>query len=318
METDRHRNRLSDPNVQIDVIQVPMALGANKPGVDRGARELDNQLRARLERRGFPAILDRLQPSQRVAVLSLDDAGRREQVTENAEHAEPIAEACERVGDLVRASLTAGNLVLVLGGDHALSIGSLAGASSLGRLGVIWIDAHGDINTPQTTPSGHVHGMPLAAALGYGPAPLVELGNRFDLFLDDLVYIGVRDLDPGERDLLRQSPATVYPMSSIDSLGIDGVVEEVIRRLQRRGVDAVHVSLDLDVLDPTIFRATGTPVHGGLTYREVRRMCAMLRGCDLPIVSVDVVELNPDLDPTGDCAVIAAGLTAALLGEELA
>jgi arginase len=318
LEVERRRNRLGDPSVPVSVIQVPIALGANKPGVDRGARELDNQLRARLERRDFPDILNRLQPSQRVAVLSLDDAGRREQLDQNAMHAQPIAEACERVGDLVRAALAAGNLALVLGGDHALSIGSLAGASSLGRLGVIWVDAHGDINTPQTTPSGHVHGMPLAAALGYGPGPLVELGNRFDLFLDDLVYIGVRDLDPGERDLLRQSSATVYPMSSIDTLGIDGVVEEAIRRLHHRGVDAVHLSIDLDVLDPSIFRATGTPVHGGLTYREVRRMCTMLRGCDLPIVSVDVVELNPDLDSAGDYAAIAAGLTAAILGEDLA
>ena len=158
--------------------------------------------------------------------------------------------------------------------------------------------------------------MPVAVALGRGPERLVEVGRRSDLRFEDLVYIGLRDLDPGERALLRDSPALVYPISSVETLGIAAVTYEAIRRLLERGVDAVHISFDLDVLDPTIMPGTGTPVPGGLTYREARHMLSLIRASDLPIVSVDVVELNPELDCSGGSLEIAAGLTAALLGEE--
>jgi arginase len=205
----------------------------------------------------------------------------------------------------------------VIGGDHALSIGSLAGAGRDCRLGVIWLDAHGDINTPETSPSGHVHGMPLAAAIGRGPRELVAIGQQADLQLDDLIYLGVRDLDPGERRLLRESPALVFSMAIIDRIGIDAAWSETARRLRERRVDAVHVSLDLDVLDPAIMRGTGTRVPGGLTYREAHRLLTLLRESDLPIVSVDVVELNPTLDPDGASTEVAAALTAVLLGEEM-
>lgn len=319
-EPDRKRNRLRDQASPVDLICVPMALGADREGVEEGPFAIERQLKAHLEYRGFPEITGRLSSPTVVDVMPLDDARAMEQTVENALHAAPIAEACERLAAIVQESIRAGNLPLILGGDHALSIGALAGASGAGpgRLGVIWIDAHGDINTPDTTPSKHIHGMPLAVSLGYGPNPLVELGYRFDLALDDLVYIGVRDLDPGERELLRQSPALVYTMESIDSMGISAVTEEAIRRLLDRGVDAVHVSLDLDALDPTVLPGTGTTVPGGLTYREARRCLTMLRASELPVTSADIVELNPRLDPGDGSTKIAARLTAALLGEELA
>ncbi len=312
------KNRLKDSTIGIDVIHMPMALGANRPGVDLGAQQLDQELRTVLERRGFPEILNRLSDPIVIDVLTLQESHALSQVVENAMHAGPIAQACRRLAEQVSASIESGRFPLMLGGDHALSIGSFAGASAAGRLGAIWIDAHGDINTPATTPSGNVHGMPLAVALGFGPDILVSVGHRFDLVLDDIVYIGVRDLDPGERELLRQSPATVFTMDSIDVMGIHGVAEEAIRRLLERGVDAVHVSLDLDALDPSVFPATGVTVPGGLTYRELRRCLTTLRASDLPIVSADIVEFNPLVDGSPETLRQAARLTAALLGEDLA
>lgn len=315
MGPGRWGNRLKDPQVPIDVIQVPMALGANRAGVDRGAAELDRAIRARLASRGFDNVVERFNESQVIAVDSLDTMPASRDP--RALHVDSIATASHDLALAVEKSVKAGRLALVLGGDHALSIGSLAGTASAGRLGVIWLDAHGDINTHETSPSGNVHGMPLAAAIGRGPKSLVEIGSRSDLRLEDLVYIGLRDLDPGERLLLRDSPALVYPISSVETLGVAAITYEAIRRLFERGVDAVHLSFDLDVLDPGIMPGTGTPVPGGLTYREAHHMLTLIRASDLPIVSVDVVELNPSLDCTGGSLRVAAGLTAALLGEEL-
>lgn len=312
------RNRLKQEDAPIDVIRVPMALGANRAGADAGAALLDEALRGLLASRGFPAILERLSEPITIDVMSLDDAADQPQDVANALNSGPIAEACRRLASVVGQSIAGGRFPLMLGGDHALSIGSLAGASQAGRLGVIWIDAHGDINTPDTTPSRNVHGMPLAVALGYGPDTLVSVGHRFDLALDDVVYIGVRDLDPGERELLHQSPAMVFTMESIDTMGIDAVTEETIRRLLERGVDAVHLSFDFDALDPSIFAATGVTVPGGLTYREARRCLALLAASNLPIISADLVEFNPLLDAGNTSTDIAARLTAALLGEKLA
>ncbi|MEZ4570523.1 MAG: arginase [Thermomicrobiales bacterium] len=275
-------------------------------------------MRSVLSYRGFPEIVERLNSPTVIPVAGLDAVDGNEQVVENAFHTEEIRDACDEIADVVKASIGAGRFPLILGGDHSLSIGSLAGASTAGRVGAIWIDAHGDINTPETSPSGNVHGMPLAIALGYGPESLVGIGHRFDLALDDLVYIGVRDLDPGERELLRQSPAMVFTMESVDTMGIDAVTEEAVRRLLERGVDAVHLSFDLDALDPSVFPATGVTVPGGLTYREARRCLTGLRSSNLPIVSADVVEYNPTLDDRPEIAQIASRLTAALLGEQLA
>lgn len=310
-------NRLRNAQVPIDVIQVPMALGADRHGVDRGAAELDHAVRKRLRSRGFDHVADRFGTSCEIAVDPLDSLPDSDHPSSTALHVDAIAEASHRLASAVEHSVQSGKLALVIGGDHALSIGSLAGASTLGRLGVIWIDAHADINTPETSPSGHVHGMPIAAAIGRGPEALVEVGSRADLRLEDLVYIGLRDLDLGERLLLRESPALLYPISSVEAVGIAAVTYEAIRRLFERKVDAVHISFDLDSLDPTILPGTGTPVPGGLTYREARYLLSLLRESELPIVSVDVVELNPTLDPTGGSLEVAAGLTAALLGEEL-
>lgn len=310
-------NRLANRSVPIDVLRVPMALGADRLGVDRGAAELDQALRARLEARGFPQILERLRPAREITVAPLPVTRHSDHPNPRALHLDAIAAAAQELAAAVGAAVSQGRLALVIGGDHALSIGSLAGAARAGRLGVIWIDAHGDINTPETSPSGHIHGMPLAAAIGLGPAELVDIGAPADLRLADLVYLGVRDLDAPERELLRSAAALTYPMSSIDTLGIVTAAHNAIQHLTKQGIDAVHLSFDLDVLDPTIMSGTGTRVPGGLTYREAHHLLTLLRDSSLPIVSIDVVELNPVLDPSGTSTEIAAGLTAALLGETM-
>jgi arginase len=310
-------NRLRHAATPIDVIRVPIALGADREGVDRGATELDVALRRRLTARGFPEILDRLSASVEITVVSRDAVVHDARLPGTALHVAAIASAAREVASAVGAAVLAGRFALVIGGDHALSIGSLAGAALGGRLGVIWIDAHGDINTPETSPSGHVHGMPLAAACGRGPEPLTRIGGQARLDLADLVYIGVRDLDPGERALLRDSPARVHTMSAIDERGLDDVICDTLAWFRARDVDRVHLSFDVDVLDPSIMPGTGTWVPGGLSYREAVRLLTQLRASDMPLVSADVVELNPLLDPSGCSTEVAAGLTAVLLGEIL-
>jgi arginase len=258
-----------------------------------------------------------LNDSVEITVQERDVAVRDTLLHTNALHVNAIATAARELASIVSASVLANHLALVLGGDHALSIGSLAGAALSRRLGVIWIDTHADINSPETSPSGHVHGMPLAAAIGRGPQALVDIARQSRLDLANVVYVGLRNVDPGERALLRDSEAGLYSMERIDALGVDEVVAGTVARLRDRGVEHVHVSFDLDVLDPTIMPGTGTRDPGGLTYREAHRIFRLLRESDLPIVSADVVELNPLLDPSGDSTIVAAGLTAALLGEEM-
>ncbi|HQZ90645.1 MAG TPA: arginase [Thermomicrobiales bacterium] len=307
-------NRLSDPAVPVDVFRVPMALGANREGVDQGATTLDNALRRRLETRGYTQILGRLQPSVDIPVTPLGpDRGDEP----NAWYANEIAAACATLAGGVAETVGAGRFALLLGGDHALAVGSLAGAGVAGRLGVIWVDAHADINTPETSPSGNVHGMPLAAALGQGPRQLAAVGSQSGLRLDDLIYIAVRDLDPGERELLADGPALVWTADDVEIRGIAEIVTASVDRLLANGIDALHLSFDLDALDPTVMPGTGTRVPGGLTYREATRLLALLRRSGLPIVSADVVELNPLLDPSGGSTAVAAAIAGALLGETI-
>jgi arginase len=211
-----------------------------------------------------------------------------------------------------------GELALVLGGDHALAAGSIAGAAlaAPGRLGVLWLDTHPDLNTPRTSPTGHLHGMPLAASLGLGEPALTDLG-RPGATLDpaDLCLLGIRDIDPGERDLIRDRGIWARTMEAWSAQGIMEGLEAALAHLSGRGVAAVHVSFDLDVLDPTVMPGTGTAVPGGLTLREARRVLRRLAAWDGPIRSADVVELNAELDPTGRSTETAVSLLATLLGE---
>ena len=229
---------------------------------------------------------------------------------------EQIKETCERVADLVVRAVEGGYLPLVLGGDHSVALGTLGGlARATGPGGALWLDAHGDLNRPETSPSGNVHGMPLAAALGLaGPEfeseafrlPAVDPGR--------VALVGVRELDEGERGLLSELDARVYTISDIDRLGVEPVLREALEHVAGDGF--VHVSLDMDVLDPDVAPGVGTPVRGGLSYREAHLAMELVAESRLA-GSFEVVEVNPILDRENETAKLAVELVASALGARI-
>jgi arginase len=210
---------------------------------------------------------------------------------------------------------------LVLGGDHSLAIGSVAGSSGFyakqgDAIGLIWFDAHGDSNTPETTPSGNIHGMALAVLLGLGDPELVGVGGRSPKVQPrNTVLIGIRDLDPGEREILKKSGVAVYTMRDLDERGMRDVVDEAIG-LAADGTAGVHLSFDLDVVDPEDAPGTGTPVWGGITYREAHLAMELLSD-RAQIVAVDLVEVNPVLDTQNMTGILAAELAQSVLGKRI-
>ena len=209
----------------------------------------------------------------------------------------------------------------MLGGDHSIAIGSVSGTSNHfakqgENIGLIWFDAHGDANTPDTTPSGNIHGMSLAVLLGLGDPDLVSLGGRSPKVLPpNTVLIGCRDLDSGERTILKKVGATVYTMRDIDERGMRSVVDEAIG-LASNDTAGVHLSFDLDVVDPEDAPGTGTPVWGGITYREAHLAMEMLAD-RAQIVAVDLVEVNPVLDSQNMTGILAAELAQSILGKRI-
>jgi arginase len=299
-------------------IQVPMAIGAMKSGVDRGAAVLDRSLRSRLAERNRNAILDRIHESLVIPVAPLETPDTRRHPGEAVE-VRAVAEASVSLGKAVSEAVRAGELALSLGGDHAISVGSIAGAAEVcERLAVIWIDAHADMNWPEVSLTGRLHGMSLGASMGRGASELTDIfGKNPKVRPEDACVIGVRLLDPGEEQWFREGKCHLMAMPDVDSMGIDPAIHYVIDRIQSSGADAVHLSFDVDALDPLVLSGTGTPERGGFTYREASRILRMIRDSDLPIRSVDWVELNPDLDPTNASADVAADLLAVALGEDV-
>jgi arginase len=226
----------------------------------------------------------------------------------------PIMQVCSRLADVVDEACGQGQLPIVLGGDHSIAMGSLGGmARRHGPGAVLWIDAHGDLNRPGTSPSGNVHGMPLAAALGAGgeafttdayPTPSVEKA----------ALVGVRSLDPGERDLIRELGILVFTMTEIDRRGVEAVIADALAGLA--GASFLHVSLDLDVVDPMFAPGVGTPVPGGLSYREAHLALELLAEAGV-VDSLDVVEVNPILDRENQTAKLAVELVASALGKRI-
>jgi arginase len=242
-----------------------------------------------------------------------------EATTMGAEHArflEQIKQACDRVADLVVRASQEGAIPLVLGGDHSVALGTLVGlAKAHGPGGVIWVDAHGDLNTPATSPSGNVHGMVLAAVMGLAdgdfeyddwPLPAVEPSR--------VALVGVRSLDAGERDALQRLDARVFTMSEIDRIGIEHAMSESIEHVA--GENFVHVSLDMDVVDPAHAPGVGTPVRGGLSYREAHLAMELVAEAGI-VNSLEVVEVNPILDRENETAKLAVELVASALGARI-
>jgi arginase len=232
-----------------------------------------------------------------------------------------ILAACDDLRKAVQSSLKKNRLPLVLGGDHSIAIGSVAGstghfAARGETLGLVWFDAHGDANVPETTPSGNIHGMSLAILLGLGDPALVNLGGRSPKVLArNTVLIGIRDLDAGERDILKKSGVTVYTMRDLDERGMRDVLDEGIR-IASDGTAGIHLSFDLDVVDPEDAPGTGTPVWGGITYREAHLAMEMLSD-RAEVVAIDLVEVNPVLDTQNMTGLLASELAQSLLGKRI-
>lgn len=295
--------------MNIDLIGVPIDFGAGRRGVDMGPSAIRYaELSASLERLGH-----HVRDLGNVAVSVMENS-----VEQNPKlrFLQPILETCAALADRVADSLARGHVPLTLGGDHSLSLGSLRGATRWRHCGVIWIDAHGDFNTDETSPSGNIHGMPLAALCGLGDARLVKLGNPARMLnARNVAVVGARDLDDGERALLQRADVNVIAMEEIDRIGMYAAMQRAIE-IASRGTEGIYLSLDLDALDPVYAPGVGTPVPGGLTYREAHLACEMIAETG-KLLGMDLVEVNPILDERNRTALMAVELAASALGKRV-
>jgi arginase len=293
----------------VALIGASLDLGAGRRGVDMGPSAIRYAgLSARIERLGRPVS------DWGNIVGAVPEATAMG--SERVRFLEAIKQACERVAELVRRAAAEGLEPLVLGGDHSVALGTLGGlARAHGPGGVLWIDAHGDLNRPDTSPSGNVHGMPLAAALGYaGPEFESPAWTLPAVAPERVALVGVRSLDPAEAELLAESEIAVYTMSDVDRLGVEQVVRAALDHVGGPGF--VHVSLDMDALDPDIAPGVGTPVRGGLSYREAHLALELVAESGV-VGSLEVVEVNPILDRENETAKLAVELVASALGARI-
>jgi arginase len=298
----------------VDIVGVPLDLGAGRRGVDMGPSAFRIAgLASRIQELGY-----RVNDLGDVRVPIPEVVEPRDG---RARYAREIGEACASLFAIVRSSLLAGHIPLSLGGDHSLAAGSVAAtASALAEssrgFGLLWIDAHADMNTPETTPSGNVHGMPLACILGHGPPELVGIGG-FSPKVQPArcAVIGLRNLDEREKIAVRQSGVAAYTMGDIDRRGIAAVVDEALARIAP-GDSALHVSFDIDGVDPAVAPGVGTPVKGGLSYRESHLLMEMVAETSR-LVALDLVEVNPIFDRHNSSAQLGVELLLSALGKRI-
>ena len=298
-----------DLNRPVDIIGVPLEYGAGRMGVRLGPEAIRSaELKRRIEALGYT-----VSDTGDVTVPPLDGADP----DDHAHHVRFIREACAALADAVEKSLKGGSFPVILGGDHSLAIGALAGAARVvGPQGVIWIDAHADLNTPSTTPTGNVHGMPMAAALGDMPDMFGPPGfPARSVDPSRCVFLALRDLDPGEKRSIRERGMSAFTMSDIDRVGFAKVMERAVE-IAARGPESVHVSVDIDALDPVAAPGTGTPVPGGLTYREAHLAMEIVAETGIAH-SLEVVEVNPTLDDGRATARVAMELICSALGKSI-
>lgn len=299
----------------IRLIGVPMDLGASRRGVDMGPFAVRyTDLRERLERLGH-TVAD----LGNVSVPFREDAERGAQ--RGARYLGAITGVCKEIAGLTRGALEQQAMPILLGGDHSLAAGSIAGAAAVHaardeRIGVIWIDAHADLNTPGSSRSGNVHGMPLAHVLGHGDTALASVaGVRPAVRASNVAIVGLRDADDAEKEHLAKWKVRAFTMRSIDERGVRGVMEEAIR-IASDGTAGIWVSFDLDCLDPETAPGVGTAVPGGMTYREAHLAMEMLADTGR-VIGVDLVEVNPVLDMHNRTAGIGTDLLLSLLGKRI-
>lgn len=302
----------------VSIVGIPIDLGGNMRGVDMGP----NAVRVA----GINALVRELgydvEDTGNVVVPSAEELGPPPDP--KARYVEPIAVACEEVALRVRDALERGRIPVSLGGDHAAAVGTISGSAAHYRakgasVGVIWVDAHTDMNTPDTTPSGNIHGMPMACLLGHGPARLTSImrapGAAPHVRPEHCVFIGIRDVDATELPLVHSSGVTVFTMEDVDLLG----AREVMRRaleIANRGTAGFHFSFDLDGVDPEVAPGVGTPVQGGLTFREAHMLCELAHASGR-MVAMDLMECNPALDTRNHTAEFGVELVLSALGKTI-
>jgi len=299
---------------RIRIIGAPLDLGSGRRGVDMGP--------SALRVAGLERHLEAL--GHDVEDIGDVDVGipETEEVGDlRMRFASTILRTVGQLAELTEKALEDGRTPLVLGGDHSIALGSVAGSTAYYRrrdqhLGLVWVDAHGDMNTPETTPSGNIHGMSLSLVLGHGDRRFTELnGPSPKVRPEHVALVGVRDLDPGERALVRRSGVHIFTMRDIDELGIREVMNRAIAAAAR-DTEGIHVQFDTDVIDPADAPGTGTPVRGGLSYREAHLAMEMLHDSRL-VRAVDFVEINPILDERNRTAELGVELIASLLGKRI-
>jgi arginase len=292
---------------KIKIIGIPLDLGQSNRGVDMGPSTIRYAgLSSRLKRLGYE-VHDAGNLSAPIRD-SLDE-------TENGNYLVAIQKVCETLYEEARSAIKHGFSPVFLGGDHSIAIGSIGGITHDEPAGVIWIDAHGDANTPESSPSGNIHGMPVSVLLGDGYPSLVNVGRKGPkLEPKDIVMIGIRELDREERKRLGESGITIYTMRDIDERGMAAIANEGLEKLSHR--KRIHVSLDLDALEPHEAPGVGTPSNGGLTYREAMLLMEIIADSER-FSSLDLVEINPILDTRNQTSRIAVELTASLFGKSI-
>lgn len=295
----------------ISIIGMPIDLGQLRRGVDMGPSAIR-----------YAGIIEMLE-NRGYTVKDLGDIqiGRDKLKTDpktGIRNLEAVYKASEQLMIQIEEVIQKDSFPLILGGDHSMAIGTLAGvAKSYKNLGLIWYDAHGDLNTPETSPSGNIHGMPLAASLGYGEESLTEIGGYSPKVKpENIIIIGARDLDPGEKDFIKEKGIKVYTMHEIDRIGMPQIIEDTNQYFEEQGVDGVHLSFDLDAIDPLDAPGVGTPVPGGVTFREAHLAMEMLAETG-KITSAEFVEVNPILDERNKTGTLAVDLIGSLFGERI-
>lgn len=300
--------------MNIHLLGVPMDLGSGRRGVDMGPSAIR-----------IAGLADRLKDLGNKVVDEGDlDIKNMEELRVGdmkARYLKEITRASKLLSQKVERIVSRKGFPLVLGGDHSIAVGTISGIAAYckrkrKKLGVLWVDAHGDINTPSTSPSGNIHGMPLAAVLGLGPRDLAHLGGR-QRKVDpaNVALVGIRSLDDGEKRHLKQTGAHVFTMPDIDRQGIHRVMKKALSRVTD-GTDYVHVSLDLDAVDPTIAPGVGTPVKGGLDYREAHLIMELISE-SRAMTSLEIVEVNPILDENNTSAEFAVELVQSAFGKKI-
>jgi arginase len=304
------------PRRPVTIIGAPMDLGAGRRGTDMGPSAVRLAgLHEALAAAGFDDVED-------LGDLEVPAVETLKLVDPKAKHLPAIAATCKKLAKTVRRALAHGRVPVTIGGDHSVAVGSISAVAAHFRrarkkLGVVWVDAHADMNTPATTVSGNVHGMPLSAVLGMGAPALTQIEGRFPkVEADRVALVGVRDLDLAEMETMHSSGVHVFTMKEIDERGIADVMREAIRVASGPEAGPIHVSFDVDGVDPRFAPGVGTAVDGGLTYREAHLAMEMVAETQR-LSSVDVVEINPVLDTANRTGRLAMELILSALGKRI-